>query len=148
VAYAVIPTVVEDSLGESATLYATVLTVLTLGVGAVAQGLVPVIDRLTRGRGLIVGLGGMTAGMILAAVTAELRNPTVAFVVAAVLGASYGVCIVSGLIVVQSIATPRDLAGISGVYYSLPYGGFLQPTLLEVLALQVSFVLSLSIGSG
>ena len=148
VAYAVVPTVVEDSLGENATAYATVLTVVTLGVGAVAQGLVPLIDRVTRGRGLVVGLGGMTAGMILAAVTAELRNPGVAFAVAAVLGASYGVCIVSGLVIVQSFATPRDLAGITGVYYSLTYVGFLLPTLLALLAPRIPYAVSLAVVAG
>ncbi|MGO1834848.1 MAG: MFS transporter [Actinomycetaceae bacterium] len=148
VAYAVVPTVVEDSLGENATVYATVLTVVTLGVGVVAQGLVPLIDRVTRGRGLVVGLGGMTAGMILAAVTAELRNPGMAFAVAAVLGASYGVCIVSGLIIVQSFATPRDLAGITGVYYSLTYVGFLLPTLLALLAPRTPYAVSLAVVAG
>jgi MFS family permease len=148
VAYAVVPTVVEDSLGENATVYATVLTVVTLGVGAVAQGLVPLIDRVTRGRGLMVGLGGMTAGMVLAAVTAELRNPGMAFAVAAVLGASYGVCIVSGLIIVQSFATPRDLAGITGVYYSLTYVGFLLPTLLALLSSRTPYAVSLAVVAG
>ena len=148
VAYAVVPTVVEDSLGAPATLYATVLTVVTLGVGAAAQAFVPVIDRVTRGRGLIVGLGGMTLGMGLAALTAELRHPGVAFAVAAVLGTSYGICVVSGLIIVQSIATPGDLAGLTGVYYSLTYVGFLLPTVLAVLAPQVPYVVSLAVVAG
>lgn len=133
VAYAILPSTVEDRIGDSATIYATALTVLTLGVGALAQGTVGLLNRLTRGRALLVGMSGMTAGMILAAVASDLHSPVMVVGVAALLGASYGVCVVAGLIIAQSLATPRDLAGITGVYYSLSYLGFLLPTILAAL---------------
>ena len=133
VAYAILPATVEAQIGDSATIYATGLTVLTLGVGAIAQGTVGLIDRLTRGRALVVGLSGMSAGMILAAVAADLRRPVLVVGVAALLGASYGVCVVAGLVIAQSLASPRELAGITGVYYSLAYLGFLLPTILAAL---------------
>jgi MFS family permease len=133
VAYAILPATVEARIGDAATIYATGLTVLTLGIGAIAQGAVGLIDRLTRGRALVVGMAGMSAGMILAAVAADLRHPAFVVGVAALLGASYGVCVVAGLVIAQSLATPRDLAGITGVYYSLAYLGFLLPTLLAAL---------------
>lgn len=133
VAYAILPTTVEAQIGDAATIYATGLTVLTLGIGALAQGTVGLLDRLTRGRALVVGMAGMSAGMILAAVAAELRHPVMVVAVAALLGASYGVCVVAGLVIAQSLATPRDLAGITGVYYSLAYTGFLLPTVLAAL---------------
>jgi MFS family permease len=133
VAYAILPSTVEAQIGDAATIYATGLTVLTLGIGAIAQGAVGLIDRLTRGRALVVGMAGMSAGMILAAVAADLRHPAFVAGVAALLGASYGVCVVAGLVIAQSLATPRDLAGITGVYYSLAYLGFLLPTLLAAL---------------
>jgi MFS family permease len=133
VAYAILPATVEEHLGDAATNYATGLTVLTLGIGALAQGAVGLIDRLTRGRALVVGMAGMCAGMVLAALAADLREPALVVGVAALLGASYGVCVVAGLVIAQSLATPRDLAGITGVYYSLAYLGFLLPTLLAAL---------------
>ena len=71
--------------------------------------------------------------MILAAVASDLHSPVMVVGVAALLGASYGVCVVAGLIIAQSLATPRDLAGITGVYYSLSYLGFLLPTILAAL---------------
>lgn len=145
VAYAIVPTVVETSLGDNATAYATALTVITLGVGAVAQAFVPLINRITRGRGLVVGLTGMTAGMALAAMTAVVRDPAIAFAVAVVLGAAYGVSVVSGLIIAQSLATPDDLAGITGVYYSLTYVGFLLPTVLVALAPVSPYAVSLGV---
>ncbi|HLT66349.1 MAG TPA: MFS transporter [Microbacterium sp.] len=145
VAYAIMPSVVEHRLGEHATLYATALTVITLGVGAVFQAVVPWINRVTRGRALVVGMSGMTVGMVLAAVSAEIGDPALAFFVAAVLGASYGVCVVSGLVIAQSLATPSDLAGITGVYYSLTYVGFLLPTLVAALLPVLSYLASLII---
>ncbi|APX33460.1 MFS transporter [Brachybacterium sp. P6-10-X1] len=145
VAYAILPSTVEAHLGDSATIYATGLTVLTLGVGALAQGTVGLLNRLTRGRALLVGMSGMTVGMILAAVASSLGSPVVAAAVAALLGASYGVCVVSGLIIAQSLATPRDLAGITGVYYSLSYLGFLLPTILAALTPVLSYTGGLTI---
>ncbi len=133
VAYAILPATVEEQIGDAATIYATGLTVLTLGIGALAQGMVGLIDRLTRGRALVVGMAGMSAGMILAAVAADLRHPVLVVGVAALLGASYGVCVVAGLVIAQSLASPRELAGITGVYYSLAYLGFLLPTVLAAL---------------
>ena len=106
VAYAILPSTVEDRIGDSATIYATALTVLTLGVGALAQGTVGLLNRLTRGRALLVGMSGMTAGMILAAVASDLHSPVMVVGVAALLGASYGVCVVAGLIIAQSLADP------------------------------------------
>ncbi|MGO1283676.1 MAG: MFS transporter [Brachybacterium sp.] len=133
VAYAILPKTVEAQTGEAATIYATGLTVLTLGVGALAQGAVGFLDRLTRGRALVVGMAGMCAGMGLSVLAAHLRDPVLVVGVAALLGASYGVCVVAGLVIAQSLASPRELAGITGVYYSLAYLGFLLPTLLAAL---------------
>lgn len=48
-------------------------------------------------------------------------------------------CVVSGLIIAQSLASPRDLAGITGVYYSLSYLGFLLPTILAALTPVLSY---------
>lgn len=133
VAYAIMPSIAQATLGRWTTLYATVLTVLTLGTGAVVQTFVPALNRRTRGRALPIGLGAMTAGMALAVVAASIGNPWFALAVAVVLGGAYGICVVSGLQRVQSIATEHDLAGLTGVYYSLTYVGFLLPTVLAAL---------------
>lgn len=133
VAYAIMPAVVEHRLGDRATLYATVLTLLTLGSGALAQPFVPRLNRATGGRSLAVGLGLMALGMLLAVVGAVVGDPVLALGVAVVLGVAYGITVVSGLTIVQAIAGPGDLAGLTGVYYSLTYLGFLLPTLLAAL---------------
>ena len=143
VAYAVMPALVQNTLGEWTTMYATVLTVATLGAGALVQNLVPRINRWTGGRALVVGLTLMTLGMGLAVVAALAADPIMAFVVAIVLGIAYGICVVAGLVIVQAIAEPKDLAGITGVYYSLAYSGFLLPTVLAALLPVMPYSISL-----
>jgi len=140
----VMPAIVQGELGEWTTVYATVLTVVTLGAGALVQNIVPWINRLTGGRALVVGLALMTVGMGLGTVAAPLADPILAFIVAIVLGVAYGICVVSGLIIVQAIASPQELAGITGVYYSLAYSGFLLPTVLAALLPVLSYTVSLA----
>ena len=143
IAYAVMPALVQDELGEWTTLYATVLTVVTLGAGALVQNVVPRINRWTGGRALVVGLVLKALGMMLAVVAALVANPIMALFVAVVLGIAYGICVVAGLVIVQAIAEPDDLAGITGVYYSLAYSGFLLPTVLAALLPVMPYALSL-----
>ncbi|WP_234998671.1 MFS transporter [Demequina sp. NBRC 110057] len=144
VAYAVMPAVAETSLGNWATLYATVLTVVTLGIGAAVQPFVARLDSRTGGRALPVGLTLMTAGMGLAALAARAADPWLALGVAAVLGAAYGITVVAGLTHVMAIATPDDLAGLTGVYYALSYTGFLLPTVLAASLAAVPYALTLT----
>jgi len=143
VAYAIMPATVQDQLGDMATIYAAVLTILTLGTGALIQNAVPAINRATGGRALTVGLSAMTLGMVLAVVAALVASPWFVLVVAVLLGAAYGICVVSALLHVQAIATPQDLAGLTGVYYSLTYVGFLLPTVLALLLPLASYSVSL-----
>ncbi|WMY78389.1 MFS transporter [Citricoccus sp. I39-566] len=133
VAYAIMPAVVAPGLDGWATLYATVLTVLTLGCGAAVQRFVAWLDRRTRGRALSLGMVLMVLGMVLAVAAGLLRSPAFALAVAVALGVAYGITVVAGLAHVQAIATPQDLAGLTGVFYALAYSGFLLPTLLAAL---------------
>src|SRR5699024_462042 len=139
------PALVQDELGEWTTLYATVLTVLTLGAGALVQNLVPRINRVTGGRAIVVGLGLMSLGMALGVAAALTADPILAFVVAIVLGLAYYICVLGGLILFQAIADPDDLAGITVVYYSLADAGFLLHTVLAALRPVLAYSLSLAV---
>ncbi|MGQ4596392.1 MFS transporter [Nocardia sp. R6R-6] len=145
VAYAIVPATLEQQLGGWTTAYATLLTVVTLGTGALVQKLVPRLEQWTRGRSLAVGLSAMTAGLALAAVATWLHHPAFGLLVAVVLGAAYGVCVVAGLMHVQSIATAQNLAGLTGIYYALTYTGFLLPTVLAALLPLISYPGSLTL---
>ncbi|PJJ63859.1 MFS transporter [Compostimonas suwonensis] len=144
VAYAIMPAIAAPKLGEWTTLYATMLTVLTLGSGALVQPFVARIDTRTRGRALAIGLALMTLGMALAVIASIIAEPAFALAVAIVLGLAYGIAVVAGLAHVQAIATDRDLAGLTGVYYSLAYSGFLLPTLLAALLPITPYAISLA----
>ena len=52
---------------------------------------------------------------------------------------------VAGLIEVQAIATPTDLAGLTGVYYSLSYVGFLLPVVLAGATALAGYTLLLAV---
>jgi MFS family permease len=128
-AYAVMPKLVEDQLGTLNLAYATLLTVVTLGTGALVQPLVARLNRATDGKALVVGMLIMLLGVLLGVATAIVLSPILALITAIVLGGAYGICVVAGLVEIQRISTPADLAGITGVYYSLTYIGFLLPVL-------------------
>jgi len=130
IAYAVMPQLVTEQTGDLSLAYATLLTVLTLGTGAGVQPFVARIDRVTRGRALVVGMSLMLLGVVLAATNATVLSPVLGGAAAVTLGAAYGICVVAGLVEVQAVATPTDLAGLTGVYYSLSYVGFLLPVVL------------------
>ncbi|WP_241972583.1 MFS transporter [Cryobacterium cryoconiti] len=144
IAYAIMPKLVEDQLGSLNLAYATLLTVVTLGTGAFVQPQVARINRLTGGRALTVGMSVMLVGVALSAATAIVLSPVLALISAIVLGAAYGICIVAGLVEIQKISTPADLAGITGVYYSLTYLGFLLPVLFASLNALASYTALLS----
>jgi hypothetical protein len=76
----------------------------------------------------------MSAGLAVSTVAAVVRSPVVALVAAVGLGAAYGIAVVSGLLELQRLARPGELAVLTGVYYVLAYLGFLLPTLLALLS--------------
>ncbi|WP_051701617.1 MFS transporter [Mycetocola saprophilus] len=145
IAYAIMPAIAARQMGEWTTLYATILTVLTLGTGALVQPYVAKLDGRTRGQALSIGLALMSLGIVLAVVAAILSSPILPFIVAPVLGCAYGITVVAGLTRVQAIATPQDLAGLTGIYYSLTYSGFLLPAVLAALLPVLSYTSSLAI---
>ncbi len=73
------------------------------------------------------------AGLAVADAAQHARSPLTGAVAGVVLGAGIGVGLVSGLLEVQRIAGPRDLAGLTGVFYALAYAGFLLPTAMAAL---------------
>ncbi len=145
IAYAIMPKLVEDQLGSLNLAFATLLTVVTLGTGALVQPLVARINQVTGGRALVVGMSVMLLGLLLSIATAIVLSPLLALITAITLGASYGICVVAGLVEIQRISTPADLAGITGVYYSLTYVGFLLPVLFAWLNSVASYAVLMSV---
>ncbi|WP_245905844.1 MFS transporter [Mycolicibacterium palauense] len=144
IAYAVLPASVGDGLGRWALLYTAAVTVLTLGCGVVVQPIARRLDDRSSARAIVVAMVLITVGVIAAAGAAMMRSAAAAVLVAGLLGAAYGIAIVSGLLEVQRIAGPDGVVGLTGVYYSLAYVGFLFPALLAALARYVSYPVMLA----
>jgi MFS family permease len=140
IAYVVTPALVSSRVGGDRVAFATLLTVVALGTGALIQPLVARIAEITGGRQLALGLGLTFVGVVLCAIEAAVLSPALAVVIAIVMGLGYGISIVSGLTEVQRMAGPDDLAGLTGIYCSLTYVGFLLPVALALLASSTSYV--------
>jgi MFS family permease len=134
IAYAIVPALVADHLGSWALPYTAGLTVVTLLCGVLVQPIARRLDDRSSARAIVVSMVLMAMGVFAAVGTALTRSAVMALLVAMLLGCAYGIAIVSGLLEIQRIAAPDELAGISGVYYSLAYLGFLLPAALAGLA--------------
>jgi MFS family permease len=140
IAYVITPALIGPKVGGDQVAFATLLTVVALGTGALVQPLVGRIAAVTGGRQLVLGLGLVFLAAALCAVEAAVLSPALAVVIAIVAGLGYGISIVSGLTEVQRMAGPDDLAGLTGIYCSLTYVGFLMPVALAALAGSTSYV--------
>ncbi len=133
VAFAVLPTVVAGHTTGYGVAFAGAVAGVTLGVGVAVQPLARRLDRADSVRGGVVGMAAIVLGMALAALAAARTSPVLVLVAAVVLGAGYGLCLVSGLLEVQRLATPGALASLTAVYYALTYVGFALPAVLSEL---------------
>ncbi len=139
IAYAIVPQQVEGAVGEWTLLFAAGLAVATLGTGVLVQPIARRLDDAGSARAIVVSMVLMALGVAMAAVTAATGSPALAVPVALLLGAAYGIAVVSGLLEVQRIAGPDELAGLTGMYYALSYIGFLLPAVLAALARWFSY---------
>jgi MFS family permease len=139
VSFAVLPTVISSRTSGYGIAFAGVVAGVTLGVGVLIQPLARRLDGGGGVRGATVGLAAVVAGMALAALAAHLLSPPLVLATGAVLGAGYGCCLVAGLLEVQRIAGPDELAGLTAVFYALTYVGFAVPLVLAELHHWVSY---------
>jgi hypothetical protein len=139
VSFAVLPSVVSGRTQGFGIAFAGLIAALTLGVGVAVQPVARRLDRVGTPRSALAGLTLVTVGMAAAALAAELTSPLVVVVASAMLGGGYGVCLVGGLLEVQRIAGPGELAGLNAVFYALTYVGFALPIVVAELARFTSF---------
>jgi Na+/melibiose symporter-like transporter len=144
IAYAVMPQVVSHRVGAWGLAYSTLLTVATLGTGALVQPLAKRLDRTTSARAVATAMTAMALGLLVSAAAAAAASPIVALLAAVTLGGAYGVAMVAGLLEVQRLAPPHALATCTGVYYALAYSGFLLPAALASLGGLASYAVLLT----
>lgn len=133
IAFAVLPGLVAHQTGSYQVAFAAVVAALTLGLGILIQPLARRLDRVGDVRGLLVGLTAVSAGTLLGALAAQAQSWPLVVPAAVLLGCGYGLCIVSGLLETQRLASSEDLASLTAVYYALTYVGFAVPIVLAEL---------------
>ena len=102
--------------------------------GSVNQPLARRIGNINDGAAIVAGLVTGAAGFAVGAVVAVVHAVFLVPVASILLGAGYGMLLVSGLHEVESLAARHELASLAAVYYSLTYIGFGAPYLLALLA--------------
>ncbi|MBH0779264.1 MFS transporter [Nocardia bovistercoris] len=111
---------------------------LTLLTGVLIQPLARRLD--SRGAqwppvvGLLLAGGGFVVTAVLAETAGARYQVALILPAAVLLGAAYGILLVAGLLAVQRLAEPDELASAVAVFYTLIYLGFAAPYLLEVLS--------------
>jgi Na+/melibiose symporter-like transporter len=133
-AFVVGPTLVVERTAGYQIAFAALAAVVTLACGAAVQPFVPALGRLVGGRQAVIGLALAAVATLLLALDVRTGSVGLALLAAALLGTAYGICILTGLVETQALADPERVAGLTGVYYSLIYVGFLLPVLLSELA--------------
>jgi hypothetical protein len=133
IGYGYLPTQLRGATGSWGLVFATAATVVALGVSSAVQPLAKRVHSMESARGLCTGVAIIAAGIAVTALAVGARSPWIGLAANVVIGAGMGVTMVSGLLEVQRIATPDDLAGLTGVFYALGYAGFLAPTVMAAL---------------
>ncbi len=149
IAFALLPSVVGAEDATDGIALTAGVTALCALAGVLIQ---PLARRLDAGAGnnraATSGLLVLVAGLALGAFTAQSHQTWLLVPSAIVLGSAYGLCLIAGLIEIQSIADPRALASLTAAYYALTYLGFAAPYVLTLAAYVASYSTLLMIAAG
>ncbi|MFJ2511236.1 MFS transporter [Streptomyces griseoviridis] len=132
VSFTVLPALV--SLGDFGSVGSGVVAATTLGTGVAVQPWAGRLARRSPAAPFRTGMTAAVAGMLLAALTAGTGSLALLLTTAVVLGSAYGILLVSGLRLVETLAPPRHGATAIAVFYSLAYTGFAFPVLVQALS--------------
>jgi MFS family permease len=131
VAFALLPSIVGANRASDGIALTAAISALVALAGVLIQ---PVARRLVA-----------TVGLLLSAVAADVQEVWLLVPCALVLGSSYGMILVSGLIEVQRLAVDGAVAGLTAAYYVLTYLGFAAPYLLALAAHAVAYPVLLTL---
>src|SRR5699024_2130659 len=120
--------------------FSAIITFCALLAGFIIQQFGPQIASEKSARGSLTAMGIVIVGMGLAMWMSTTLTVASAFIAAIVLGMGYGLTLFTGLNEVQRIAGPRDLAGLTGIFYCLTYIGFAFPAILTKLSESIEWM--------
>jgi MFS family permease len=130
ISFAVLPGLVSRQTGSFEVGFAALIAGLTLALGVSIQPLARRLDAVDDVRGTLAGLAAVTAGVLLGALAGSTHCWPLVVPAAMLLGCGYGLCLVSGLLEIQRLASGQDLASLTAVFYALTYVGFAAPIVL------------------
>jgi MFS family permease len=149
IAFALLPSVVGAAKATDGVALTAAVTSTTALAGVLIQPLARLLDERRRFIPTgVVGLLVLGVGLALAALTADIHQTWLLIPCAVVLGASYGLCLIAGLLEVQRLAPQQSLAQLTGVYYSIAYLGFGTPYLMAIVSVAVGYPLLLLASAG
>jgi len=138
IAFAVLPGLVAHRTASFQVGFAALIAGLTLALGVLIQPLARRLDRTDDVRGTIAGLSAVCAGALLGAFAVRQQSWPLVIPAAMLLGCGYGLCLVSGLLEIQRLASAQELASLTAIYYALTYIGFAAPIVLAELQRLIS----------
>lgn len=138
-AYAALPLLMVERTQGFEIGFSGLLCLVALGCGVAVQALARRVDHPRSARAVVLALAVTIPGMLLAVLAAATLSIALTVTAAAVLGAAYGLLLVSGLREIQRIARPDEAAGLTAVYYCLTYQGFFVPAILAALSTWVTY---------
>jgi MFS family permease len=148
IAFAFLPGAIGDHPHGDTVVFASAVAGATAAIGVLVQPVGRPLNAKTDGRGPAGGLALLVAGLLAGVLATASDSPFLVIVAALLLGGAYGLCLVSGLLEVQRIAHPDDLASLTAVYYAFTYLGFAAPIVLAELARVASHQALLAAAAG
>jgi len=142
VSFATMPPLVSDTVGNVSVAFTGGIAAVTLLTGALVQPWARRITQAGEDRGMWAGVGFGVVGFGSASVAVLVDGPiaVLAVVVTAILlGAGYGILLVSGLVTVEHLAPSDELAQTVAFFYCLIYLGFAVPFLISLAAPHIGF---------
>lgn len=133
ISFAVLPGLVARETGSFEVGFAALIAGVTLAFGVSIQPLARRLDTVGDVRGTVAGLAAVAAGTLLGALAGADHSWPLVVPAAMLLGSGYGLCLVSGLLEIQRLATGEELASLTAVFYALTYVGFAAPIVLAEL---------------
>ncbi|GAA4168168.1 MFS transporter [Gryllotalpicola koreensis] len=150
IGYGYLPTALRGVTGSWGLVFATAATAVALGTSSLMQPIAKRLHSADSARGLSSAVLVIVVGLAVVAVAIWQQSVWIGLVANLLLGAGIGIALVSGLLEVQAIAGPKDLAGLTGVFYAIAYAGFLTPALIAAVAgfAPVLVILAVIVGIG
>jgi MFS family permease len=132
--YGYLPTLLRGATGSWGLVFATATSVVALGASSAITPIAKRVHSAKSARGLAVGLFLLVVGIAACVLAIIAQSVWAGLAANVVIGAGLGITMVSGMLEVQAIAAPGDLAGLTGTFYALAYTGFLAPAIISAIA--------------